>query len=181
MMAMSSTTDNQPALFWIDLEMTGLDAAVDRILECAVIVTDHDFNELEHWDSAVYQSAAVLEGMNEWCQTHHRDSGLLDRVPEGIEEAELDRLLSAKVDVRWGHTPVILCGNSIHQDRKFIDRYLPSFARRLHYRMLDVSAWKVAFIELYGLRFDKHNTHRALDDIRESIAEFRYYLGHVKV
>lgn len=79
-----------------------------------------------------------------------------------------------------GQPVIILCGNSIGQDRKFVDRYLPRFAARLHYRMLDVSSFKIAFQELYGLAYKKQGTHRALDDIRESIGELQFYLGHVR-
>lgn len=166
----------QPYFFWIDLEMTGLHAATDRILEAAVIVTDHEWHEVETYETAVWQPAEVLAGMGDWCQRHHRASGLLDRVPEGINEVELDAALEGLCEQYWGSVPVILCGNSIHQDRKFIDHYLPLFGAKLHYRMLDVSSFKVAFKELYGVGFEKKNSHRALDDIRESLAEFRYYL-----
>ncbi len=169
----------QPFFFWLDLEMTGLDAATDRILEAAVIVTDRDWNEVETYETAIYQPPEVLAGMNEWCQTHHAESGLLDRVPEGVNEVELDAALEGICEQYWGGVPVILCGNSIHQDRKFVDRYLPLFAAKLHYRMLDVSSFKVAFKELYDVSFAKQNAHRALDDIRESLAEFRYYLKAV--
>ena len=168
----------QPYFFWLDLEMTGLDASTDRILEAAVIVTDRDWNEVKVWESAVFQPDAVLAGMNDWCKTHHAASGLLDRVAGGISENELDATLADIGKQYWGEVPVILCGNSIHQDRKFVDRYLPGFASCLHYRMLDVSSFKVAFSELHAISFKKENTHRALDDIRESLAEFRYYLSH---
>lgn len=160
--------------------MTGLNAAQDRILEAAVIVTDAHWKELEVWESAVRQPESVLAAMNEWCQTHHRESGLLDRVPGGISEADLDEKLAGIVRRHWADVPAILCGNSIHQDRKFVDHWLPQFAATLHYRLLDVSSLKVVFQELYDVTFDKQATHRALDDIRESIAEFRYYQGAIR-
>ncbi|WOO43675.1 oligoribonuclease [Rubellicoccus peritrichatus] len=169
----------QPYFLWLDLEMTGLEATTDRILEAAVIVSNHDWEEVFLWESAVVQPKEVLAGMNEWCQTHHKESGLLDRIPTGITEAELDEKLADIVSNHWGEVPAILCGNSIHQDRKFVDQWLPQFASKLHYRMLDVSSFKVAFQELYDLRFEKKNAHRALDDIRESITEFRFYLERV--
>ena len=168
----------QPAWCWLDLEMTGLDPAADRILEAALIVTGRDFGEvLTEWETAVVQPPELLAGMNEWCQRTHAASGLLDRVPGGITEEALDARLAASVEAYWGEVPVILCGNSIGQDRKFVDRYLPRFAAKLHYRMLDVSSFKVLVQELYGKKFAKRNTHRALDDIRESIGELRYYLN----
>lgn len=170
----------QPAFLWLDLEMTGLEATRDRILEAAVIITDRQWQELECWETAVCQPAEVLAGMNDWCQQHHRDSGLLERVPEGISESALDARLTDCVARHFGDVPAILCGNSIHQDRKFIDRYLPQFASRLHYRMLDVSSFKVLFQEVYGQHYPKQNRHRALDDIRESIAELSFYQGFFK-
>lgn len=162
--------------------MTGLDPAHDRILEAALIVTSPDFNEtLAEWETAVFQPPEVLAGMNEWCQKTHGESGLLNRVPGGISEDALDAKLAAAAEQFWGKQAVILCGNSIGQDRKFVDRYLPRFSSRLHYRMLDVSSFKIIFQERYDQKFAKRGTHRALDDIRESIAELQYYLRAVDV
>lgn len=166
---------------WIDLEMTGLDATTDRILEVAVVVTDSNYMERETWDTAVYQPPAVLEAMSAWCVEHHGASGLTERVPQGLPEKEVDARLAATIHNHWGEEPAVLCGNSIHQDRKFIDLWLPLTAGRLHYRMLDVSAFKVLFRERYNVVFEKRNTHRALDDIRESIAELRHYEKFIRV
>jgi len=165
---------------WIDLEMTGLDPDIDRILEAGVIITDKFLEPVYEWETAVYQSPDVLESMNDWCKHHHGESGLLGRVPEGMSEEDLDRTLC---EIAIKHfkkkNPVIICGNSIAQDRKFIDKYLPNFAERLHYRMLDVSSFKIVFREMLGREFKKANSHRALDDIRESIAELKYYMGAI--
>ncbi|GHB90816.1 oligoribonuclease [Cerasicoccus arenae] len=172
----------QPAWCWLDLEMTGLDSLTDRIIEAAVIVTSPDFSEtLNEWETAVFQPPEVLASMDEWCQKTHGASGLTERVPHGITEDALDEKLAATVDQFWSEKPVILCGNSIGQDRKFVDRYLPRFASKLHYRMLDVSSFKVVFQERYDQSFPKRGTHRALDDIRESIAELQFYLQAVDV
>ncbi|MGE9295852.1 MAG: oligoribonuclease [Puniceicoccales bacterium] len=170
----------QPAWCWLDLEMTGLDAATDRILEAAIIVTAPDFGDvLAEWETAIFQPADIVAGMNEWCQKTHGESGLIKRIPTGISEEELDAKLAGFVEQYWGDTPAILCGNSIAQDRKFVDRYLPRFAAKLHYRMLDVSSFKVIFQERYDRKFPKQGTHRALDDIRESIGELKFYLGAI--
>lgn len=163
---------------WVDLEMTGLDVDQDRILEAGVVVTDKYLNTQFEWESAVYQPAEVIAGMNDWCQIHHKESGLLDRIPDGISEERLDDQL---IEIIQGHMrknkkEIILCGNSIGQDRKFIDKYLPKFSERLHYRMLDVTALKVVFRDFFGVEFVKKNTHQALDDIQESIAELKYYI-----
>jgi len=167
----------QPAGGWRDLEMTGLAPERDRILEAAIIVTSPDFRTtLAEWETAVFQPPEVLAGMNEWCQQTHGESGLTKRVPHGVTEEALDEKLAAAAEEFWGKQAVILCGNSIGQDRKFIDRYLPRFSSRLHYRMLDVSSFKIIFQERFDQHFAKQNTHRALDDIRESIAELQFYL-----
>ena len=165
---------------WIDLEMTGLDPETDRILEVAIIVTNKKLEPVFEWETAVKQSSETLESMNDWCKHHHKESGLLDRVSTGISEADLDdRLAEITLKHFKKKNPVVICGNSISQDRKFIDRYLPKFAERLHYRMLDVTSLKIVFREMLGREFVKQNTHRALDDIRESIAELKYYMSAI--
>ncbi len=157
--------------------MTGLDHQTDRILEAAVIITNKALEPVFEWESAVKQDQAVLDNMNDWCKHHHADSGLLDRIHSGITESELDDKLAKITLTHFKKTnPVVICGNSISQDRKFIDQYLPQFSQRLHYRMLDVSSFKIVFREMLGREFKKKNTHRALDDIRESIAELQYYM-----
>ncbi len=166
---------------WIDLEMTGLDPINDRILEAAVIVTNKQLEPVFEWETPVFQNPEVLDRMNDWCKHHHAVSGLIDRVPSGITEASLDeRLCKISKEHFKKKNPVVICGNSISQDRKFIDAYLPLFASRLHYRMLDVSSFKIVFREMLGREFKKENTHRALDDIRESIAELKYYMSSIE-
>lgn len=165
---------------WIDLEMTGLDPQTDRILEAALIVTDKQLNPVFEWETAVFQPPEVLESMNDWCKHHHAASGLTERVPHGITEEQLDEKLSEIVLKYFKKTnPCVICGNSIHQDRRFIEQYLPRLAARIHYRMLDVSSFKIVYREMLGREFKKENTHRALDDIRESIEELRYYMGAI--
>lgn len=160
--------------------MTGLDPEADRIVEAAVIITNKQLEPVFEWESAVRQDTAVLDAMNDWCKHHHTESGLLHRIPHGITEEQLDAKLAEIAQTHFKKTnPVVICGNSIAQDRKFIDRYLPRFASRLHYRMLDVSSFKIVFREMLGREFKKRNTHRALDDIRESISELRYYMGAI--
>lgn len=160
--------------------MTGLDPEKDRILEAGVIVTDKQLESVFEWETAVFQEPEALESMNDWCKHHHRESGLIDRVPSGISESALDEKLCAIALAHFKKkNPVVICGNSIAQDRKFIDRYLPGFASRLHYRMLDVSSFKIVYREMLGREFKKRNTHRAINDIKESIAELKYYMSAI--
>lgn len=164
---------------WLDLEMTGLNPEKDRILEVALIVTDEHSNEKGRFETAVFQPQNVLDGMDEWCQKHHGESGLTARVPGGLPESEVDQKLRAVLDTLVPKGRPILAGNSIAQDRRFVDRYLPLFAARLHYRMLDVSSFKVIFESRFHLKFQKQNKHRALEDIHESMAELEFYLTHL--
>ena len=166
-----------PKLLWIDLEMTGLDAKVDRILEVAAIVTDYGFNELAQYETVVFQPPEVLEHMGEWSKEHHAASGLTARVPygetEGLAEQSLSKLITKHFD-----EPAVLAGNSIHKDREFIRAYWPGVEKKLHYRMLDVSAWKVVMQNKFEMEYRKAEAHRALDDIRESIGELKAYLDY---
>lgn len=170
-------------LIWVDLEMTGLRPEGDRILEVAVLVTDHQLELVASGPVlAVHQSEAVLAGMDDWNQTHHRQSGLLERVRASrLTEAEAeDQVLQfLREHVAPGASPI--CGNSICQDRRFLYRWMPELERYFHYRNLDVSSvkilaqcWKPQIMP----GFAKSEKHLALDDILESIAELRYYREH---
>lgn len=170
-------------LVWIDLEMTGLDPARERIIEIATIVTDSDLNVVAEGPViAVHQSDEQLAGMDEWNTRTHTASGLVDRVKASrinIQEAEQQTLAFLKQYVTPGSSP--MCGNSVHQDRRFMNEEMPALVAFFHYRNLDVSTlkelarrWKPELID--GL--SKKATHQALDDIRESIEEMAYYRTH---
>lgn len=171
---------NERNLIWIDMEMTGLKPDKDKILEIACLVTDSDLNIIAEGPVlAVFQPEDILAGMDEWNQTHHSQSGLLDRVrTQGISEAEAERrtLDFLRPLVPEGKSPI--CGNSIGQDRRFLYQYMPTLEAYMHYRNLDVSTLKI-LAERWAPQimpgFSKKEAHRALDDIRESIAELRYY------
>ncbi len=167
--------------FWIDLEMTGLDERTDSILEVAAVITDTNFVPLEEYHTVVYQAPEVLEKMNDWCKKTHGASGLTAAVPQGrpiaIVEAELLALARRHFN---GKDRIVLAGNSVGNDKRFIDQYLPSFAQLLHYRLIDVSSFKEVFREKYHLSFEKKNAHRAVDDIHESIKELNFYLSYVQ-
>ena len=167
-------------LVWVDLEMTGLEPEIDTVIEIASIVTDSDLNTLAEGPVvAIHQPDAVLEGMDEWNTTHHNASGLVERVQRStIDEDEAARLtLEFLVDwVDPGQSP--MCGNSICQDRRFMAKHLPALETYFHYRNLDVSSIKILMQRWrpdLNDGFKKKGAHLALDDIRESIEELRYY------
>jgi len=166
---------NKQKLFWVDLEMTGLEPDDNRIIEVAAIVTDSDFNELETYHSIVKQPTEVVEAMESWSKAKHQQSGLTGKIPDGAEPQKVEQDLVALIK-RHFKDPAILAGNSVHHDRRFIRRYWPQLESLLHYRMLDVSAWKVVMEAKFSHQFKKAKTHRAEDDIRESIAELKDYI-----
>ncbi len=165
-------------LFWLDMEMTGLDVQKEVIIEVAAIITDLNFKELATFETVIKQPQKYLDNMDAWNTEHHKKSGLTAKVPEGMDQDQAEAML---IDMIKKHFPdykkskPILAGNSIMQDRLFIDKYMPEFASLLHYRMVDVSSWKVIFNNKYNFVYRKANNHRALDDIRESIQELRAY------
>lgn len=162
-------------LLWVDLEMTGLEPATDRILEVAAIVTDFDFNELGRFESAVHQDVSVLSAMNDWCKETHNASGLVKRVMTAPSEQKVAADFAKFIQKHFDE-PAVLAGNSIQQDRRFIRQWWPEVEKLLHYRMMDVSSYKIIMQGKYGVEFTKTETHRALDDIEESIAELKFYL-----
>lgn len=170
-------------LIWIDLEMTGLDTDNDAIIEIATIVTDQDLNILAEGPVlAIYQEENVLATMDDWNQTHHGQSGLLDRVRMSTiteHEAEQRTLEFLQLWVPEGASP--MCGNSIGQDRRFLYRSMKKLEAYFHYRNLDVSTLKelaARWAPTIKEGFVKKEAHRALDDIIESIEELRYYRKH---
>lgn len=170
-------------ILWVDLEMTGLDPAKDRILEVAAIVTDWDFQEIASMEAIVHQPDGVLDHMNEWCVTQHGASGLTEKVRQATDDdraVEMKLIEFVKANFEADH-PVLLAGNSIHMDRRFLEAQWQEFDKLLHYRMLDVSAWKVVFEGKYRKKFSKAEEHRALEDIRGSITELKYYLAKIKL
>jgi oligoribonuclease len=166
-------------LIWVDMEMTGLDPVKDRILEIATLVTDKELNIVaEGPNLAIFQPAEVLQGMDEWNQTHHGQSGLLDRVRasgESLESAEQKTLAFVAAHCKPRGSP--LCGNSVWQDRRFLDRYMPALNQFFHYRIIDVSSIKELAARWYPQLppIKKKESHLALADIRESVEELKYY------
>lgn len=172
--------DKVSNLIWIDLEMTGLDTMSDTIIEIATIVTDKHLNELAEGPVVVIgQSQATMDAMDDWNTRQHGDSGLTERVLDSqatLEDAEVQTLAFLTEWVDEGVSP--MCGNSICQDRRFLAREMPELECYFHYRNLDVSTLKILaqqWAPQVAAGFDKDSSHRALNDIRDSIAELIWY------
>ncbi len=169
-------------LFWIDLEMTGLDEKTDTILEVAIVITDLNFKPLEEFHRIVFQPPAVLEKMNDWCKKTHGESGLTAAVPNGAPLSQVETEVLQLIDRHYqAKDRIVLAGNSVGNDRRFIDQYMPLFSQRLHYRLIDVSSFKEVFREKFDVNFQKRNSHRAVEDIHESIRELSHYLSFVQI
>ena len=171
-------------ILWVDLEMTGLDPNKDRILEVAAIVTDWNMKELATYEAVKKVSTGLIKKRmvgEFWERYSQVKDGLVAQNAHGKSSTVVEDELLAFLD-EWfpGEERIILAGNSIHQDRKFIINEWPRLDKRLHYRMLDVSAWKVVFEHKFNRKFSKPEAHRALSDIRGSIEELQYYLKKVK-
>ncbi|SPD74760.1 oligoribonuclease [uncultured Desulfobacterium sp.] len=166
-------------LIWIDLEMTGLDPEKHVIVEIATIITDGQLNTIAIGpEIAINYTEDILSLMDDWSRSHHRSSGLLDRILASsfsCKMAEQQTLDFVSQYCKRNESP--LCGNSVWQDRLFLARYMPLLNEFLHYRNIDVSSVKELYKNWYPLlpAFKKRKSHLAMDDIKESIAELRYY------
>jgi oligoribonuclease len=171
-------------LLWVDLEMTGLNATEDVILEVAAEITDFDFKTLASYETRVQQQRdLVVDRMqkNIWWKDYpaNRDD-FLGKLDSAKPSHQVERELMELIDEHFGDEPAILAGNSIHNDRGFIKYWWPALDLKLHYRMLDVSSLKIVMQGKFGVEFEKKELHRAFDDIQASIAELQYYLEWLK-
>lgn len=174
------TSKRENNLIWIDLEMTGLDTAKDSIIEIATIVTDEHLHELAEGPAmAIHRDKSVIDAMDEWNTKHHGASGLVERVLQSTVSARQAEIATLDFLAQWvdaGVSP--MCGNSICQDRRFLAREMPELERYFHYRNLDVSTLKILASKWapdVAAGFSKDSSHRALSDIRDSIAELLWY------
>ena len=169
-------------LLWIDLEMTGLDPEKDKILEVAAIATDWQFNVLDKMTAVVKVSPEIIKKrMVGQFWDDHKDSylALVTQNEKGEDEKVVEKKILEFIDKNFGEE-VYLAGNSIHQDKRFIVKEWSELNQRLHYRMFDVSAWKIYFENVLNKKITKREAHRALDDIEGSIEEIKYYLTFIK-
>lgn len=181
---MSSTAMSR-RMVWVDLEMTGLDIEKDQIIEMACIITDSDLNIIAEGPNVIIkQPDKLLDEMSEWCKEHHGKSGLTQAVRDSqitLEQAEYEFLSFIRQHTPPGQCP--LAGNSVHADKKFLDKFMPQFMFHLHYRIIDVSTIKELsrrwFPEEYKMAPQKKASHRALDDIQESIKELQFYRANI--
>ena len=177
---MAANPDN---LLWVDMEMSGLNPDTDRVLEVAIVITDSQLNTVvEAPVLVVHQADAVLDGMDSWNRSTHAKSGLTERVKAStLSEAEVERRL---VEFLTAYIPAgisPMCGNTVHQDRRFMARHMPALEAFFHYRNLDVSTLKELMKRWrpdLAAGFVKHGKHEALADIYESIDELKYYRTH---
>ena len=169
-------------LLWVDLEMTGLDPEKDRILEVAAIATGWDLKPIKTYEGIVKVNSHVIKKRmvgEFWKKNADTYQSLVSQNANGQPIKKIERELLRFLDENFGDE-IYLAGNSIHQDRKFIDREMPELSKRMHYRMLDVSAWKIYFENALNKKFIKTENHRALSDIEGSIDELKYYLEMIK-
>ena len=169
-------------LLWVDLEMTGLEPDKDKILEVAAIATDMELNEVARYEAIIKVDENFMKSRmvgDFWEKNHVSRDALIAQNETGKPVQEVEEDLLKFIDKNCTKE-LYLAGNSIHQDRKFIEREMPELNKRLHYRMLDVSAWKIYFENALKKKFTKPENHRALDDINGSIEELKWYLTFLK-
>lgn len=171
-------------ILWVDLEMTGLDPLEDVILEVAAEVTDFEFKTLGSYEATVKQPKdVVVERMQKnkwWADFPANRDEFVNKLDFAKPSEQVEQELIALLEQHFGEEPALLAGNSIHNDRNFIKQWWPELDLKLHYRMLDVSAWKVLMQAKYNVSFEKKEVHRAFDDIQASIAELQHYLEWFK-
>lgn len=174
---------NPENLAWLDLEMTGLNPEKERIIEIAMVITDSQLNVLAASESiAIHQSDDLLNSMDSWNTATHARTGLTERVRQSaIDEAEAERVLLNMLQKWLPENTTPMCGNTIHQDRRFLVRYMPKLEAYFHYRNIDVSTLKELakrWNPNLAKGWVKKGAHQAMDDIVESIEEMKYYQTH---
>jgi len=175
--------EREQRLVWIDLEMTGLDIEKESIIEIATIITDGELNIIAHGPNvAITVDESLIEGMDEWNTTHHFESGLVDRIrAQGVSLTDAEKMTLDFLKEWVDPNTAPLCGNSVWNDRRFLEKEMPNVAEYLHYRMIDVSTVKELARRWYPEvdKYPKKGAHLALDDIIESVEELDYFRDKV--
>jgi oligoribonuclease len=181
---MTKNTQIPTKFLWIDLEMTGLNPKHDVILELAAEVTSADLETLDSYETFVQSDKdVVLDRIQEniwWKDYPENRDDFLRNLSKAKPIMAVEKELITLINYHFGKEPAILAGNSIHYDRAFIRHWMPELELRLHYRMLDVTSWKIIMQSKYKVEFEKPEVHRAYEDIQASIAELQYYLDWFK-
>ena len=164
-------------LFFVDLEMTGLDVETNRIIEVAVLITDLKFNILERYTRVISCPRDFIDKMDAWNRDTHSKSGLINEIPRGKNLAEVEMEMGNLAKRHFPDEKIILCGNSISLDKQFLQKYMPRFSQHLHYRIIDISSFKAIFQWVLDVRFGRGETHRALDDAEQALTELKLYLS----
>ena len=168
-------------LFFLDMEMTGLDVTKNRIIEVAIIITDLELRELDRYQAVIRQPQEFIDQMDDWNVTTHTKSGLIHEISRGRLQIEVEMEIVNLLKRHFKGVRVMLTGNSISQDKLFIETYMKRFAKHLHYRIIDISSMKAVFQSMLGIKFQKGDTHRAMDDVEKSIEELKFYLSFIDV
>jgi len=165
------------------MEMTGLDSKQDKILEIATIVTGWDLSIKATYEATIKVSESILKARMKgrfWNKNKKVRDALIAASKKGRDIADVEQELIDFVQKNYTKRTIYLAGNSIHQDRKFLEQEMPKLNKMFHYRLLDVSAYKIYFQEVLGMKLEKPEAHRALDDISGSISEFKQYIGMIQ-
>ena len=173
------TLQSRDNLIWIDLEMTGLDPEKERIIEIATLVTDSNLNILAEGPNLVIsQPIEFLEGMDEWNQNQHGVSGLIEEVKNSNVTSQVAEIETLEFVSKYvGEKVSPMCGNTVSHDRRFLSRYMPRLESYFNYRHIDVSSFKEVAVRWMNEAqvYEKKGSHRALGDIKESVAELKFY------
>ena len=164
-------------LFWIDMEMTGIDVKKNKIIEIAVIITDIELNISDQLNEVIKVEQSYIDQMDEWNTNTHTESGLIREIEFGKNLYEIENKLLSLVEQYFPQSPVMLTGNTLVLDRLFIKEYMPKLDKKLHYRVIDVSSMRAIFQSRYKIYAPRNQNHRALDDIKTGIEELKLYLS----
>ena len=171
-------------ILWVDLETTGLDENESVILEVAAMVTTGDLKEISRYQAVVHQLEPSMRAMNQYVRDMHTSSGLLNEVRASLKsEGEVEKEFRAYILDEFGGDKPVVAGSSVHFDKRFLKKHMPTVEALCHYRIIDVSSFKETFRLVHGFELPKNfiSAHRGLDDIQASINEFRQYLNFIQV